>query len=739
MARPPAPPQGEFRTGPAQNQNGKLLKEQVSAATPPHQPPPPNLLPGLGALTPVPSAPGRRRRRARPPPSPLGPPQVQVVRGLDGGLGVARIPDELTFDKGAFVVMRCCQQMLQALSEDGERRPIVVGLGGPRGSGKHEFQTRLKSFLPGILTVRVRNYIDPSLKVDENLDGPDTIDFATLQANIASLKSARRASLPQRAKDGALKAPQEIDNPQLRVVLVMGEYALHKTIRRDLDFLVSISGGIHFDLIKRIKRDVFREKSHTAKNLISQITETVFPMYRAWIADDLAKAEVRIRNEFNPFSGLLQSANYSLKSEATVPDEAIKAAVSQLAAGRGMELDPEDLEAKEEETTDIYLLPPGEDQETCKDWIRMRLRAGRYSMHFEEYVTDGPLVISPALFFPVQVQVLSGLMTLGYTIGAILKRQSRVFKVKKNEQMGSLVIKQDTIQQFHRTFIHITGTERQVVEEAGTLLGLGEKGYLPRSYIEQVQLERLTIEFNQQEELEQELLSGRDMSATDTPPRSPSKRSADLDVPSPSALSSSPGGTGIMTNANKQASAAKKRLFPETVGGMRETTIRSGGSFDSLSQGTVPAVLDRGGPEPQTQYQDFQFVKPTKSQAVPKGGLSRSFQGNKGSLQDPPGLTENGRRESRSNSGASSLDAAAATYSSDGYADSETVELVQRLKASHAAVLGTVDKLLDRLDTHMEKIHEDSASPQALDPVKKYGILSFALGSTMLAVAGLMR
>ena len=119
--------------------------------------------------------------------------------------------------------------------------------------------------------------------------------------------------------------------------------------------------------------------------------------------------------------------------------------------------------------------------------------------------------------------------------------------------------------------------------------------------------------------------------------------------------------------------------------------------------------------------------------------MSRSFQGNKGSLQDPPGLTENGRRESRSNSGASSLDAAAATYSSDGYTDSETLELVQRLKASHATVLGTVDKLLDRLDTHMEKIHEDSTAPQALDPVKKYGILSFALGSTMLAVAGLMR
>lgn len=85
-------------------------------------------------------------------------------------------------------------------------------------------------------------------------------------------------------------------------------------------------------------------------------------------------------------------------------------------------------EAEREHTVDLYLMPPGEDQETCRDWIRMRLRDGRYSLLFEEYISDGPLLISPSTSYEVHVRVLSGLMSLGYSIGAIIKRSSVVYK-----------------------------------------------------------------------------------------------------------------------------------------------------------------------------------------------------------------------------------------------------------------------------------------------------------------------
>ena len=37
----------------------------------------------------------------------------------------------------------------------------------------------------------------------------------------------------------------------------------------------------------------------------------------------------------------------------------------------------------EQETTDIYLLPPHEDPETCTSWLRMRNRDGHYTLMFE--------------------------------------------------------------------------------------------------------------------------------------------------------------------------------------------------------------------------------------------------------------------------------------------------------------------------------------------------------------------
>ena len=54
------------------------------------------------------------------------------------------------------------------------------------------------------------------------------------------------------------------------------------------------------------------------------------------------------------------------------------------------------------ETFDIYLLPPGEDIETCASWLRMRNREGRYQLMFEEWVVDGPFIITPRISFEVQ-------------------------------------------------------------------------------------------------------------------------------------------------------------------------------------------------------------------------------------------------------------------------------------------------------------------------------------------------
>lgn len=60
-----------------------------------------------------------------------------------------------------------------------------------------------------------------------------------------------------------------------------------------------------------------------------------------------------------------------LKSTKSVTDEQIKSVLSQ------------DHKESNEETYDIYLLPPGEDPEACQSYLRMRNRDGKYNLMFE--------------------------------------------------------------------------------------------------------------------------------------------------------------------------------------------------------------------------------------------------------------------------------------------------------------------------------------------------------------------
>lgn len=165
----------------------------------------------------------------------------------------------------------------------------------------------------------------------------------------------------------------------------------------------------------------------------------------------------------------------------------------------------------EQETTDIYLLPPNEDPETCTSWLRMRNRNGRYTLMFEETVCDGDVMISPRIKFEVGVRILGGLMALGYEVGAIMKRRSRSY----SDEM--LEVKIDWIEGLDRSFTQIQGKVRAAVEEAGTKLGL-DGTYVPHSYIEQVQLEEMTEELrNLTEEMKDKFVMAANRSSMDIP------------------------------------------------------------------------------------------------------------------------------------------------------------------------------------------------------------------------------
>ncbi|KAF8037497.1 hypothetical protein BT93_B0405 [Corymbia citriodora subsp. variegata] len=393
--------------------------------------------------------------------------QVQIVKRKDSErFEIVPIQESLSFEKGFFIVIRACQLLAQ--KNDGL---ILVGVAGPSGAGKTVFTEKMLNFMPSIAVITMDNYNDSSRIIDGNFDDPRLTDYDTLLENIHGLKAGKPVQVPiYDFKSSSCIGYRTIEVPSSRIVIIEGIYALSEKLRPLLDLRVSVTGGVHFDLVKRVLRDIQRA-GQEPEEIIQQISETVYPMYKAFIEPDLQTAHIKIINKFNPFSGF-QNPTYILKSTRTVTEDEIKAVF------------PGTYSESVEETYDIYLLPPGEDPEACQSYLRMRNRDGKYNLMFEEWVTDSPFIISPRITFEVSVKLLGGLMALGYTIASILKRSSHVFSDEK------VTVKTDWLEQLNRKYVQVQGRDRMYVKYVAEQLGL-EGSYVPRTYIEQIQLEKL--------------------------------------------------------------------------------------------------------------------------------------------------------------------------------------------------------------------------------------------------------
>ncbi|XP_059288267.1 LOW QUALITY PROTEIN: inorganic pyrophosphatase TTM1-like [Lycium ferocissimum] len=397
--------------------------------------------------------------------------QVQLVkRSNSSRYEIVPIQDQLSFEKGFFIVIRACQLLVQK-----NEGIVLVGVAGPSGAGKTVFTEKILNVMPSIGIINMDNYNEPSRIVDGNFDDRQLTDYETLLENIHGLKAGKPVQVPiYDFKSSSRVGYRTLEVPRSRIVIIEviieGIYALSEKLRPLLDLRVCVTGGVHFDLVKRVLRDI-QHAGQEPEEIIQQISETVYPMYKAFIEPDLQTAHIKIINKFNPFAGF-QNPTYVLKSTKTVTVDQIKAVFSN--------------EYKEttEETYDIYLLPPGEDPEACQSYLRMRNKDGKYTLMFEEWVTDSPFIISPRITFEVSVRLLGGLMALGYSIATILKRSSHIFSDDK------VCVKTDWLEQLNRHYVQVQGRDRLHVKYVADSLGL-DGSYIPRTYIEQIQLEKL--------------------------------------------------------------------------------------------------------------------------------------------------------------------------------------------------------------------------------------------------------
>ncbi|KAJ6356989.1 hypothetical protein OIU78_004980 [Salix suchowensis] len=333
--------------------------------------------------------------------------QVRSTKRKDSDrFEIVSIQNPLSFEKGFFVVIRACQLLAQ--KNDGI---ILVGIAGPSGAGKTIFTEKILSFMPSVAVISMDNYNDSSRIVDGNFDDPRLTDYDTLLKNVHDLKAGKPVEVPiYDFKSSTRTGYRTLEVPSSRIVIIEGIYALSANLRPLLDL---------------------------------RISETVYPMYKAFIEPDLQTAHIKIINKFNPLLWIPKS--------------------------------------------NLYIKVSKKDPETCQSYLRMRNKDGKYNLMFEEWVADAPFIISPRITFEVTVKLLSGLMALGYTIATILQRSSHIFSDDR------VCVKIDWLGQLNRQYVQVQGRDRLVVKFIAEQLGL-EGSYTPRTYIEQIQLERLVNE-----------------------------------------------------------------------------------------------------------------------------------------------------------------------------------------------------------------------------------------------------
>ena len=137
--------------------------------------------------------------------------------------------------------------------------------------------------------------------LDGNFDDPRLTDYDLLMENLGDQK-AREDDPGAGVLVQGVRAGTTGGVPESNVIIVEGICALSDKLRPLQDLRVSISGrALRLSLVKRVMRDI--DRAGRSRDIIHQIGETVYPMYKAFIEPDLRMANLGVVNSFNPFAG----------------------------------------------------------------------------------------------------------------------------------------------------------------------------------------------------------------------------------------------------------------------------------------------------------------------------------------------------------------------------------------------------------------------------------------------------
>uniref|UniRef100_A0A7N0TLT1 AAA+ ATPase domain-containing protein n=2 Tax=Kalanchoe fedtschenkoi TaxID=63787 RepID=A0A7N0TLT1_KALFE len=362
------------------------------------------------------------------------------------------LPLHVSFDYGYYLLVKSVQELREK-----KEGLVTVGIGGPSGSGKTSLAEKVASVI-GCPVLSMENY---RVGTDDGND-PDSIDFDLLVNNLQDLINGKDASTPLFDFQEKKRTFSKILYASSGVVIVDGTYALHAKLRSLLDIRVAVVGGVHFNLLSKVKHDIGDSCS------LDYLIDSIFPLFRKHIEPDIHHAQIRINNNF---VSSFREAIYKLKCK------------SESAIGQSAHVFHEK-ETQSDNFIEMYLRPPSASEEArINDWIKVRQSGIRYYLALgDQRIVDKNFIIRPKAEFEVGRMTLGGLLALGYTVVVSYKRASQSVRI------DNLSVSLETIDTLGETFMVLRGTDRKVVGAEAVRMSITGP-WITKSYLELI-LER---------------------------------------------------------------------------------------------------------------------------------------------------------------------------------------------------------------------------------------------------------
>jgi len=130
----------------------------------------------------------------------------------------------------------------------------------------------------------------------------------------------------------------------------------------------------------------------------------------------------------------------------------------------------------------MYLYPPrykltGGYEADRRNWIRIRRQEGIYYIYFYSETMQTPLNVRPSFSHEINVKSISGLLSLGYQIGAVLNRRTEILYQDKD-----VLISKECIKELSDDYIQIKGKNRHAVLDCANKLGVTEH-HIPNTFL----------------------------------------------------------------------------------------------------------------------------------------------------------------------------------------------------------------------------------------------------------------